>query len=113
MLWNSSLGRIETADSDVDYIGMRIILAGERRPAVCTEIASTVLRGIEYLGGSVGISEVFLGNDDPGYEGCCRGAPAHGAMAVGSGVGTILKGITNRSAETTSRYLNAHRLLSQ
>jgi hypothetical protein len=34
-------------------------------------------------------------------------------MAVGSGVGTILKGITNRSAETTSRYLNAHRLLSQ
>jgi hypothetical protein len=34
-------------------------------------------------------------------------------MAVGSGVGTILKGITNRSAETTPRYLNTHKLFSQ
>jgi hypothetical protein len=34
-------------------------------------------------------------------------------MAVGSGVGTIFKGITNGSAETPPHYLIAHRLFSQ
>jgi hypothetical protein len=42
MFWNNGFGRIEAADSDVDDIGMRIILAGNRRTAVCTEIAGSV-----------------------------------------------------------------------